>query len=125
MPTTPTEESTMELDITHYPTYVLAQFSGPLDEHARTQFREKLHPIIGRKGARLILDLSGTPRINSPGIGNLVALVADANTQGGRVVLCALTPFVAGVMSVTKLDQFFEIAESVDEAIARVGEPAG
>lgn len=110
----------MELAITHHPGYVLAKLDGPLDENARTQFREQLHPIVGRSGARLILDLSGTPRINSPGIGNLVALVADANTQGSRVVLCALTPFVAGVMSVTKLDQFFEMAGSVEEAVAKL-----
>jgi anti-anti-sigma factor len=111
----------MELAITHQSGYALAKLDGPLDENARMQFREQLHPIVGQLGARLILDLSGTPRINSPGIGNLVALVADANTQGSRVVLCALTPFVAGTMSVTKLDQFFEIAGSVEEAAAKLG----
>jgi anti-anti-sigma factor len=115
----PTKESTMELAITHHPGYALATLTGPLDESARTQFREQLHPIVGTSGARLVLDLSGVPRINSPGIGNLVALVADANTQGSRVVLCSLTPFVTGVMAVTKLDQFFELAGSVEEAVAR------
>jgi anti-anti-sigma factor len=109
----------MELAITHHPGYALAKLDGPLDENARSQFREELHPLIGASGSRLVVDLAGVPRINSPGIGNLVALVADANTQGSRVVLCGLTPFVAGVMSVTKLDQFFEMAGSAEEAAAR------
>jgi anti-anti-sigma factor len=110
----------MELTLSHHPGYVLAQLAGPLDENGRPQFREQLHPIIGKAVSRLVVDLAGVPRINSPGIGNLVALVADANTQGSRVVLCGLTPFVAGVMAVTKLDQFFELAASVDEAVKRL-----
>jgi anti-anti-sigma factor len=109
----------MELTVTHHNGYVLAKTQGPLDEHARGAFREQLHPLVGTAKTRLILDLSGSPRINSPGVGNLVALAADANTQGSRVVLCSLTPFVAGVMSVTKLDTFFEIAPNVDAAIGK------
>jgi len=109
----------MELTVTHHDGYVLAKSDGPLDEHARTAFREQLHPLVGKAGTRLILDLSGSPRINSPGIGNLVALVADANTQGSRVTMCSLTPFVAGVMSVTKLDTYFEIAPDVAAAVRR------
>ena len=110
----------MELTVTHHEAYVLAKTEGPLDEHARPLFREQLHPLVGKAGTWLILDLSGSPRINSPGIGNLVALVADANTQGSRVTMCSLTPFVAGVMSVTKLDSYFEIAPDVEAAVARL-----
>ena len=109
----------MELTVTHHDGYVLARTKGPLDEQARPAFRERLHPVVGKAGTRLILDLSDSPRINSPGIGNLVALVADANTQGSRVTLAGLTPFVAGVMSVTKLDNYFEIAPDLEAAIAK------
>jgi anti-anti-sigma factor len=109
----------MELTVTHHEGYVLARTDGPLDESARPLFREQLHPLLGKAGTRLILDLSGSPRINSAGIGNLVALVADANTQGSSVALCGLTPFVVGVMSVTKLNSFFEIAPDIDAAAAK------
>jgi anti-sigma B factor antagonist len=109
----------MELTVTHHEGYVLAKVAGTLDENARSQFREQLHPLVGKAGTRLILDLSGAPRINSAGIGNLVALVADANTQRSRVTMCGLTPFVAGVMSVTKLDSYFEIAPDLAAAIAK------
>ena len=112
----------MELTVTHHDGYVLAKTAGPLDELARPQFREQLHTLVGHKGTRLMLDLSGSPRINSAGVGNLVALVADANTQGSRVTLCSLTPFVATVMSVTKLNGFFDIAPDVAAAVGRVHE---
>jgi anti-anti-sigma factor len=107
----------MDLRITPEADYVLAETLGPLDESAREHFREKLHPLVGKSGTRLVIDLSGSPRINSAGVGNLVALVADANTQGSRVVLCAPAPFVVGVLSVTKLDQYFSLAATRDEAI--------
>jgi len=109
----------MELKLTPHSDHVLAKVTGPIDDHARGPFREQLHPLFAKPGTRLILDLSGAPRINSSGIGNLVALAADANTNGCRVTFCALTPFVASVMAVTKLDKFFDIETSVSDAVAR------
>jgi len=37
------------------------------------------------------------------------------------VTFCGLTPFVASVMSVTKLDKFFDIAPTLAEALSRAG----
>ena len=113
----------MDLKVTPHDGYVLAQISGPLDESAREQFREKLHPLFANRGTRLIIDLADSLRINSPGIGNLVALVADANTNDSRVILCNLQPFVSSVMGVTKLNTYFEIAADTEAAIARAGQP--
>lgn len=106
----------MQLTITHSDGYVLARTEGPLDDSTRTAFRDQLHPLVRRDGARMILDLSGSQRISSPGLSSLVALVADANTQSARVILCGLSPFVAGVMAVTKLDRYFEIQPNADAA---------
>ena len=111
----------MELTVNSHTGYYVALTSGMLDETGRELFRERLHPLIRQSETWLILDLSGSQRINSPGIGNLVALVADANASGSRVILCGLQEFVATVVSVTKLDKYFEIAPSLDEAIQRVG----
>jgi anti-anti-sigma factor len=115
------EEMLMEMLLTHHEEYSLARICGPLDEDAREPFREQLHPLFAARGRRLIVDLSDVPRINSPGIGNLVALVADANTNGCQVTFCALSPFVASVMAVTKLNRFFDIAENLDTAVTRAG----
>jgi anti-anti-sigma factor len=113
------QEYTVDLSVTRHEGYVLATISGPLDETARNQFRETLHPLVAQRGTCLIVDLSGSNRINSPGIGNLVALVADANTNGSKVIFAAPSPFIAGVLSVTKLDTFFDVAATQPEAIAK------
>lgn len=110
----------MELTVTSHDGYVLATLSGPMGEESRDLFREQLHPLIGEEGAKFLLDLSGVQRINSPGVGSLVALVADANTHGGRVILCSPTSFVTVVLNVTRLNTFFEIAESIEEGRQRL-----
>src|SRR5688572_3920159 len=101
----------MELTLSTKDGFTVATTNGNLDDSAREAFREKLHPLVGVRGTRLIVDLSGSTRINSPGIGNLVALTADANTNDSRVVYCNLQPYVAEVIRITKLNQFFNIAE--------------
>jgi anti-anti-sigma factor len=112
----------MQLTLTTRDGCTVAQTQGPLDESAREVFRAQLHPLVGNKGSRVILDLSGSPRINSPGVGNLVALTADANTNESLVVLCNLQPYVSMVISVTKLDRFFTIVGDLDAAIRRCKE---
>jgi anti-anti-sigma factor len=113
----------MELKIEDKAGYVLATAGGYVDDSARELFREHLHPLVGQRGAKLVLDLSGAKRVNSAGLSHLVMLVTNANTNSSRVVMAACSPFIAGVLSRSKLDQFFELAESVEEAVARLTGP--
>ncbi|MBI3461891.1 MAG: STAS domain-containing protein [Planctomycetes bacterium] len=110
----------MGLTVTRESGYVLAKTSGAIDESAGDVFRKELHPVLAERGACVIVDLSGSAFVNSAGLGHLVALVAHANTKSSRVVLCAPTPHVAGVLAVTKLDTFLEVALTLPDAIARV-----
>ena len=112
----------MELTLTTQHDITIAAAHGPLDDSARGPFREQLHPLVGKKGARIVLDLAGSPRINSQGVGNLVALTADANTNDSVVVLCNIQPYVEMVIKITKLDRFFTIAQDVPAAINRCQE---
>ena len=97
--------------------YSVARIKGVLDESLRAAFREDLHPLVSRRGAALILDLSGSVRVNSQGLSQLVALTADAHTNGSRVILCNLQSHVAVVVAATRLDRYFTIAEDLPEAI--------
>jgi anti-anti-sigma factor len=107
----------MELTLSHEQGYTLACTSGPIDDSASGPLREFLHPLVAQKGTRLILDLSDSPRINSAGIGHLVKLVSDANSHASRVVLARVQPFVSEVLKVTRLNRFFEQAETLSEAV--------
>ena len=113
----------MQIQVSRHDGYLLGRTTGPLDDSTRDAFRDQLHPLVANAGTRLILDLAGSQRTNSQGIGSLVALVADANTHDCRVILCNLQSFVAVVITVTKLDKYFDIVPTLDEAIARAREP--
>jgi len=108
----------MKLTIESPPGYTLAKTEGYIDESAREVFRDTLHPIVGERGARLVIDLSNSPRINSSGLGHLVTLVVHANTNASRVVLCCVPTFLTMVFETSKLNTFFTIAKSVDDAVA-------
>ena len=112
----------MEMSNSQADGYVLAKTSGPIDESADPLFQEQLHPIVSQTGARVVIDLSGSPRINSRGLSALVTLVARSNTSGSRVAFCGVCPFVKGVFSVTKLDQFFDLAADEQDAASRTKE---
>jgi anti-anti-sigma factor len=111
----------MNVTVTNHDGYVLAKTEGDLDESARSTFRELLHPLVGEPGTQLIIDLGGSKRITSAGVSHLVTLVADANTRGSRVTLCHLSPFVAEVIAVTKLDKYLDIAPDVASARVSTG----
>ena len=115
----------MEIAVTHHDGHVLVKLSGPMGEEARELFRGQLHPLIGDNAAKFLIDLSDVQRINSPGVGSLVALAADANTHGGRVILCNPSAFVTVVLNVTRLNTFFEIAASIEEGRQRLSGAGG
>jgi anti-anti-sigma factor len=110
----------MELQVIHEEGYVHAQTHGPIDDEAKELFREYLHPLIGQKGTKMILDLSQSNFISSNGIGHIVSLVAHANTNSSRVIITACTPFVGIAMNRCKLDKFFEMSDSVPSAIRMI-----
>jgi anti-anti-sigma factor len=83
-------------------------------------FVARVTELIARRGAKIIVDLSGVPFLNSAAISELVHVVAQSNVQECRVVLAAPTPFVAGVLQTTQLDRFFELAETVADAQNRL-----
>lgn len=107
----------MQIDIAQNDGTSIARLNDVLDENAREAFESQLHPLITERGKRLILDLSAVPRTTSSGLGLLVTLVARANAKGSSVVLAAATPFVQSVIGVTRLDQFFAMAPTVESAI--------
>ncbi len=77
---------------------------------------EDLHGLVGDSGARLAMDLSGVELIDSSGLSSMMNLVSRARLSDGRVVLVSPTKFVSSIFAVTRLDQWFEICATMDEA---------
>jgi anti-anti-sigma factor len=108
----------MELKLSHEDGYVLAEVIGPVDDSSEQLFREYLHPLVGQHGTKVVMNLAGANMITSKGIGQLVTLVANANTNGSRVILASCTPFVTIVLERCKLTKYFDMADSVSAAVS-------
>jgi len=67
---------------------------------------------------RFVVDLNGVGFMNSAGLGELVRVTAQVNLREGQLVLTNVSPFIAGVLRATSLDRFFNVCNTMDEALA-------
>jgi len=98
----------------------IVRISGELRCGPGESLIDAVQPLIDRPNARVVLELSGVTFVSSAGLGELVRITAQANSQSARVLLASLSPFVAGVLETTKLSRFFEIAADVDSAVRKL-----
>jgi len=71
--------------------------------------------------ALLILDVSDMPYIDSAGIGCLVGAHVSRDNSGRKLVLVGANERLQTSLKVTKCDQLFTMAQTVDEAVAMTG----
>ena len=83
-------------------------------------FVDTVKRLLDRGSARVIIDLGAVDLISSAGLGDLVHLNAQANTQGGRLLMARPQPFVSGVFDTTKLNRFFEVFDDLEAALAEL-----
>ncbi|WP_298680072.1 STAS domain-containing protein [uncultured Lentibacter sp.] len=86
-----------------------------IDAVAALEFKDSLREITGKAGANhVILDLSEVGFIDSSGLGAVVAVMKlMGNTK--RLDLAGLTPTVAKVFRLTRMDSIFTIHDTVDD----------
>ncbi len=109
----------MNIEITCSATgYHIVALRGELRTEQGAAVTDELHPLIGERGARMVIDLSGVPMIDSSGLSCLISLATHAKLSQSRLVLAGATPFVSGVIAMSQLDKWFEMVAEVAEADA-------
>src|SRR5262245_66112196 len=90
---------------------------GEIDMNTSPLFRSELLTLATEKTEKVIVDLSGVPHMDSSGLATLVEFRQRMDQdKGGRIILAGLQPTVRGVFELARLDRFFTIAKSVDDA---------
>ena len=79
--------------------------------------RDLIEELLAAKQDRIILNLSELARIDSSGIGELVAGVRLAKSVGGRVVLLQLKDSVRRILDISQVLPVLETFEDEDEAL--------
>ncbi len=97
---------------------IIARVTGDLSGDGEETFADQVIEFVSEGEARLIVDLTGLESIDSSGLSSLINIATRARMRGGDVALVAPNAFVSGVLSVTRLDTWFSVHESIDSARA-------
>ena len=103
---------------------VVASFhEGRLDEEQNIEeLGRSLYQLIDQHGFRRIaVDLSATPFITSGVLGKFITLHRRLHRVDGQLVLCGLQESVEAVMRRSNLLEYFQVADSRDCALTRLG----
>jgi anti-sigma B factor antagonist len=90
---------------------------GDVDLHQSPDLHARLVEIATERPRRLLLDLSAVPYMDSSGVGTLVEVFRRVSGYKGKLVLFGLTSRVRSVFEITKLDRFFTICETLNQAV--------
>jgi anti-sigma B factor antagonist len=91
---------------------------GQIDLNVSTKVTETINGLIKDKPARLVVDLSGVSYIDSSGLAVLINGMRDVEDYGGIFMLAAVREEVRPILETARLENFFLIYPSVDEALA-------
>ncbi|MEL6822569.1 MAG: STAS domain-containing protein [Calditrichota bacterium] len=95
--------------------------TGEVDLYSSPKLREALNGLTDTKEARIVVDMSGVSYMDSSGLATLVEALQKTGGYKGAFSLASVTPEVLSVFQLSRLDQVFDIHETVDSAVSAEG----
>ena len=111
----------MTMQVDNHAGVSVVRVAGDLTGRDGGEVFSTVSKLLEQDKPRIVIDLTSVSMISSAGVGDLVRITAQANSQHGRVLLANPSPFVKGVFGTTKLDTFFEVFPDVDGALSELG----
>ena len=97
---------------------VVVDIAGKVTIGHDAKMRDAIAEARESGAQNILLNMKGVTRLDSSGIGELVAAHASITNAGGRLLLVGLPSKVATVLQITNLLGILELFENIDEAIA-------
>ena len=91
---------------------------GQLVKEYRHCFKQKALDALAKGAKLIVVDCERSGYIDSTGLGVLVSIAFACRKNGARILLAAVQPETADLLKVTKLNELFQIVESVESARA-------
>ncbi len=95
----------------------VAVATGEINLDRTPAFHKELISICEGKPEHLIVNLSDVTHIDSAGVGTLVEIFRRIKQNNNRMSLVGLSGRVLSVFEISKLDQFFSIYETEQQAL--------
>lgn len=96
---------------------VVVVAAGDVTLDGSPALHKALVEVCARNPEHLIFEMSEVPHIDSAGVGTLVEIYRRVRAANGRMSLVGMTPRVRSVFEVTRLDQFFSIYATEEDAL--------
>lgn len=87
--------------------------------------RDKLKALLADGKRRIVLNLADVRRIDSSGLGTLVAGFTSVEREGGALKLANLSDRVIELITITKLHTVFDVYDSTEAAVQSFGSADG
>jgi len=97
---------------------VIALSGSITAEGGSQQFRDALRKLCNQGSNKVLLNMSRVHKIDSDGLGQLIAAYTTMRQSGGEVKLCNLSPEVHDLVQITKLCTVFDVQDDEASAIA-------
>lgn len=107
-----------DIQVTNVGDVSVVAFSGRLDMVSAPRLRAQLAELAAAGRARLVVELSGVPFIDSSGLGALISGLKSARQAGGDLRLAGPGEQAVSVLRLTTLDRVLVCHATVEEAVA-------
>lgn len=110
----------MEYKFSYCDEFLVIQLSGKVKVNDRLAVKELINPHLIETGQKVIIDMGALEE--NGGIyllGVLNTIKKEFEIFGGEVKLCSLKPEISRFLEENRLDQVFDIAQSVEQAKQR------
>ncbi|MGK7752778.1 MULTISPECIES: STAS domain-containing protein [unclassified Roseovarius] len=103
---------------THNNINVITVEDNRIDAASAIRFKDEMRTLTDEGPEHVVLDLSGVTFVDSSGLGAIVASMKQLG-DGRRLDLAGLTPDVAKVFRLTRMDSIFAIHADMAAALQR------
>ncbi|WP_439814129.1 STAS domain-containing protein [Zavarzinia sp. CC-PAN008] len=93
---------------------------GRLDGNTCGDLEKKLFATIDEGSARIVLDFAGLAYVSSAGLRVVLMGAKRVKGKSGKLALCALSPNIQEVFSISGFDKILTIRKTREEALAAV-----
>lgn len=104
-------------DIQHRGGASIVVLAGEVDFNQSHKLLDALDDLVEQRPRQLVIDLSDVEYMDSSGLGTLVKVFQQVNSYSGKMSLVGMNDRVRSAFQITRLDQFFAIHQTVDEAL--------
>lgn len=92
--------------------------NGYIDTYNSTFFQKKIQKIVEAGFVNLIFNCASLNYVSSTGIGSFTAFLKMVKPRGGDIVLLEIQPKVYEVFQLLGFSQFFNIKDTLENAVA-------